>query len=192
MTPTPTETAIAALEYAEKIIKCAINGSVVEAVHREATDGELCLDQIRQALTALRAPVAGEVNIEANRKIIQRMRTENVREDGTVAGPAVETYYREIETLLLADGYLRVLMDDGPVDLETRIPISMIEQLIGKTLAPTTPPAAGGMKSAEHWADCLAIKGLERNDMRNVVLAIQADARATQPEARPESGKEKM
>lgn len=37
----------------------------------------------------------------------------------------------------------------------------------------------GEMKSAEEWADMLAMKGLERNDMRNVVISIQQDAIAS-------------
>jgi hypothetical protein len=52
---------------------------------------------------------------------------DGVDEEGMVDGHTVETYYREIIGVIPADGYLRVVADDGFTDIETRIPDAMLE-----------------------------------------------------------------
>lgn len=51
-------------------------------------------------------------------------------------------------------------------------------------LAAAPPPAAGGMKSAEEWTKNWYDTD-DRESFAELVSLIQADARATQPEARP-------
>lgn len=45
-----------------------------------------------------------------------------IRDDGTVEGYHVETYYRPCEGIGNDDGFLRVEIDDGATNIETRIP----------------------------------------------------------------------
>jgi hypothetical protein len=49
-----------------------------------------------------------------------------IREDGTVEGYPVETYYRPCEGIGDDDGFLRVQIDDDATDIETRIPHSAL------------------------------------------------------------------
>lgn len=58
-----------------------------------------------------------------------------IREDGTVEGYLVETYYRPCEGIGNDAGFLRVQIDDGGTDIETRIPHSAL------IAAGWTPPA---------------------------------------------------
>jgi len=52
---------------------------------------------------------------------------DGVREDGTVDGHVVETYYHPFLKLIDGDGYLRVVADGDFTDIETRIPHSFLE-----------------------------------------------------------------
>ena len=55
---------------------------------------------------------------------------DHVREDGTVDDQVVETFYRSCEGLMVSeDGqYVRVIIDDGAVNVETRIAFSTLEK----------------------------------------------------------------
>lgn len=55
--------------------------------------------------------------------------TDNVDEDGIVEDVTVETYYRAAEHIEVGDGYLRVFMDDGGTDIETRVPFEALRKL---------------------------------------------------------------
>lgn len=54
----------------------------------------------------------------------------DIRDDGTVEGHVVETHYRPMEYMQIANGCLRVIVDDGPVNIETRIPIEDIKEFL--------------------------------------------------------------
>jgi hypothetical protein len=49
-----------------------------------------------------------------------------IREDGTVEGYPIETYYRPCEGIGDDDGFLRVQIDDDATDIETRVPHSAL------------------------------------------------------------------
>lgn len=55
---------------------------------------------------------------------------EGIAEDGTIEGHVIETWYRPLERLELRNGYLAVISDDGGVDAETRIPLSMLRTIL--------------------------------------------------------------
>lgn len=75
---------------------------------------------IEQALAAGptdKGAVMADVSVEAR----ERMRTENIRDDGTVDGWRIETHYTPCKGIADANGYLRVLVDEEGYDTETRI-----------------------------------------------------------------------
>jgi hypothetical protein len=49
-----------------------------------------------------------------------------VREDGTVEGYSIQTYYAQCEGIGDDDGFLRVEIDDGITNIETRVPHSAL------------------------------------------------------------------
>ena len=55
--------------------------------------------------------------------------TDNLDDEGIVTDRMVETYYRPLEEIAEGDGYLRVVVDDGGTDIETRIPYGALESL---------------------------------------------------------------
>lgn len=52
---------------------------------------------------------------------------DGVREDGTIDDTTFETHYCEIDCIIPADGYLRVIADNDFTDVETRIPFELLE-----------------------------------------------------------------
>lgn len=62
--------------------------------------------------------------------------SDHIRDDGTVDDRVVETYFRRADGLQLAEpGYVRVFIDDGGTDIETRIPVASLEALGVKCLS---------------------------------------------------------
>lgn len=160
MTPTPTETAIAALETAGECIAFARDklgmcgegdGKDRKADASDAIGSLHALTEIRQALAALRAPVAGDVQ-DLVSDICEHFRV---------------------------------------------TPSGVHGQWLRYKIATSPPPAAGGMKDAVDWAKELHITAALSNPPQSYedyvpwIKRIQADALATQPEARPNNGKEK-
>lgn len=54
-------------------------------------------------------------------------RTKGVAEDGSVESYVVKTYYAPLKSVCRDDGddFVRLLVDNGPTDLEIRIPVGM-------------------------------------------------------------------
>ncbi len=55
---------------------------------------------------------------------------EGVRPDGTIDDPyqGVETYYQPVEAVFETEHFLRVIIDDGATNIETRILIADLER----------------------------------------------------------------
>lgn len=51
---------------------------------------------------------------------------EGIDSDGIIEDLEVETYYAPLEKLIEAEGFLRVIADNGFTDVETRIPYSRL------------------------------------------------------------------
>lgn len=164
---TPTETAIAAL----KDIQTNSQGiSLDEAETAFSVIHELA----QEALTALRAPVAMpegyEKAVEDALDVISATRQE-MGEDQT---PHTALTLAQMGIAQLRKG-----------------------SLLRKAMADMPPPAAGGMKDVDYWLMYFVRNApqpensQEREDfLVDYIKRIQADALATQPEARPDNGKE--
>lgn len=82
-----------------------------------------------------------------------QMHTDHVdEEDGTINDCIIETYYAPIESLAVADGYLRVFADNGGTNIETRIAFETL------TALGWTAPDEGANARAAH-AQSLLRKG---------------------------------
>lgn len=57
---------------------------------------------------------------------------DHIRDDGTIDDTFIETYFRPCESIRLvpcdSGPYLRVFIDDGPTNIETRIPYAWLER----------------------------------------------------------------
>lgn len=54
---------------------------------------------------------------------------EGIDPDGIVEDLDVETFYRQLDFIMLGDGYLRVIADNDGCDVEVRVPWEMIDEL---------------------------------------------------------------
>lgn len=88
----------------------------------------------------------------------------DIRDDGIVEGHVVETHYRPMEYMQIAHGCLRVIVDDGPINIETRIPIEDIKEFLAENEAETTK---GDHRTPREWEVCV--------DERQHALWIRGD-----------------
>jgi hypothetical protein len=64
---------------------------------------------------------------------LPRLLTEHIREDGTVEGCMVETYFLPLEYVTVTpgeDGYLSVVGDGGAINYEMRLPLDRLRSMI--------------------------------------------------------------
>lgn len=63
---------------------------------------------------------------------------EGINEDGTISGTGsmIETHYGELELLKLRNGYLAVVIDWQDIEIETRIPFEMLDEILAKRNKP--------------------------------------------------------
>lgn len=63
---------------------------------------------------------------------------EGIGEDGIISGTGsfVETHYGELERLALRNGYLAVIIDWQDIEIETRVPLEMLDAILLKPKQP--------------------------------------------------------
>lgn len=77
---------------------------------------------------------------------------EGIRDNGTVEGHVVETFYCHLARLELRMGYLAVISDDGAVDAETLIPLGMLREILARSeeLMRERGPTIGQLADGEY------------------------------------------
>ena len=55
---------------------------------------------------------------------------------GKMSGHLIETIYGQLERLELRNGYLAVIVDWQDIEIETRIPLSMLSEILNKSKQP--------------------------------------------------------
>ncbi|MGB9154402.1 MAG: hypothetical protein WCD70_15100 [Alphaproteobacteria bacterium] len=63
---------------------------------------------------------------------------EGINDDGIISGTGsmIETHYGELESLKLRNGYLAVIIDWQDIEIETRIPLEMLDKILAKHKQP--------------------------------------------------------
>lgn len=63
---------------------------------------------------------------------------EGIGEDGIISGTGsmIETHYGELDRLALRSGYLAVIIDWQDIEIETRIPLEMLDEMLAKRKQP--------------------------------------------------------
>jgi hypothetical protein len=105
-----------------------------------------------------------------------------IREDGTVEGYPVETYYRPCEGIGDDDGFLRVQIDDDATDIETRVPhCALIAAGWTKALHPVADENQwfGDMMILQMLADSENVNEQEREVLQRWILASQRPMEST-------------